>query len=461
MLNIINIQFRRNKNTDYKIKKVSNQGNIIPSRPQTAKHPYKIISIKEFPKKNFEIAQSSKNKFLQRGNNLDTLNNMTKMKKNISFIEENRANRNNMQYKHIFDHSSFINNKDLFLNYKNINLYDRKIKVFSKSQKRKDNLLKNKINEFDFNKNKKLVNKRANTSYKKKVSSFSMNKYIENYIEKDKINELKHNNKSLNTFENTYLNKDDDYNIQLIQFLSDVINKESLKRNYTSDYNNYNYNHSKKFHTTNNIINKNSNTARNLMIKRFSKNYPNNLTLSFSKNKNIELKPYVVNIKEKFGLIDSANSNSNYNFRKNYEYHIRSQKKQSARISPSKRPTENYIPDYRPLSAKINNSIKHRNIMNISVDKDKKIDKNSSRKFNFKIKIKTKSKKKKKYKIKGKKNRIFRSHENNSIHKKFNRVFECQKNSDIFDYLILPKDSENKANIKDNNNFLEFAHVNH
>jgi hypothetical protein len=185
------------------------------------------------------------------------------------------------------------------------------------------------------------------------------------------------------------------------------------------------------------------------------------MTLNLSKNKNIELKPYIINIKEKFGLIDSANTNSNYNFRKNYEYHIHSQKKQSARISPSKRPTENYIPDYRPLSAKINNSIKHRNIMNISVDKDKKIDKNSSRKFNFKIKIKTKSKKKKKYKIKGKKNRIFRSHENNSIHKKFNRVFECQKNSDIFDYLILPKDSENKANVKDNNNFLEFAHVNH
>lgn len=463
MLNIINIQFGRNKNTDYRKKKVNNQGNIIPSRPQTAKHPYKIISIKEFPRKNFETAKISKNKFLQRGTNLDTLNNMNKMKKNISFIEDKRSDRNNIQYKHIFDHSSFINNKDLFLNYKNNNLYDRKIKVFSKSQKKKDNLLKNKINEFDFKKNKKCVNKRANTSYKKKVSSFSMNKYIENYIEKDKINELKHNNKSLNTFESSYLNNDDDYNIQVLKFLSEIVNKENLKRNNTTDNNNYNYNHnhnnSKNFHTTNNIVNKNGNNTRNLMIKRFSNNYPNNMTLNFSKNNNIELKPYVVNIKEKFGLTDSTNSNSNYNFRKNYDYQIHHQKKQSARISPSKGPIENNIPKYRPLSAKINYSIKDRNIMNISVDKDKKVDKNSSRKF--KIKIKTKSKKKKKYKIKGKNYRIFRSHENNSIHKKYNRVFECEKNSDIFDYLILPKDSENKTNGKDNNKLIEFAHVNH
>ena len=458
MLNIINIQFGRNKNNDYIIKNENNIGNIIPSRPQTAKHPYKIISIKEFPRKNFEIEKSSKNKFLQRGSMLDTLNNMNKMKKNISSIEESRSNRNNINYKQIFDHSSFINNRDLFLNYKYNNLYEKKIKVFSKSPKRKDNLLKNKINEFDFKKNKKFVNKRANTSYKKKVSSFSMNKYIENYIEKDKINELKHNNKSLNTFESTYLNNDDDYNNQVMKFLSEVINKEKLKRNNTSDNNTY-YNHSKKFHTTNNIINKNSKNARNLMIKRVSNNYPNHMTLIFPKNKNIELKPYVINIKEKFGFTDSANSNSNYNFRKNYEYHIHFQKKQSARISPSKRQNGNNIPKYRPLSAKINDSIKERNIMNISVDKNKKVDKNHSRKF--KIRIKTKSKKKKKYKIKVKKNRLFRSCQNNNIHKKYNRVFECEKNSDIFDYLILPKDSENKINGKDNNNFLEFAHLNH
>ena len=101
----------------------------------------------------------------------------------------------------------------------------------------------------------------------------------------------------------------------------------------------------------------------------------------------------------------------------------------------------------------------YRNILNISIDKDKKVDKNLSRKFKFRIK--TKSKKKKKYKIKVKKERIFRSHVHNSIHTKYNRVFECEKNSDIFDYLILPKDSENKVKGKDNNNFLEFAHVNH
>ena len=459
MLNIINIQFEGNKNTDYRIKKENNQGNIVSSRPKTVKHPYKIISVKEFPRKNFEISKNSKNKFLQKGTNLDTLNNINKKKKNISFIEENSSNRNNIQYKHIFDHSSFINNKDLFLNYKYINLYDRKIKVFLKSQKRKDNLLKNKVNEIDFKNNKKFVNKRSITSYKKKVSSFSMNKYIENYIEKDKINELKHNNKSLNTFESIYLNKDDDYNNQVIKFLSDRINKDNLKRNYTSYNNNYNYNHKKKFHTTNNIINKNGKNTRSLMIKRFYKNYPNNMTLNLSKNKNIELKPYVVSLKEKFGLFDGANSISNYNFRKNYEYHIHSQKKQSARISSSKGPTENNIPKYRPLSAKIDYSIKDRNIINISVDKDKKVDKNSSRKF--KIRIKTKSKKKKKYKIKIKKNWIFRSHENNSICKKYNRVFESEKNSDIFDYLIYPKDSENKINEKDNNNFIEFAQDNH
>lgn len=466
MLNIINIQFGKNKKVDYKIKKVSNQGNNFPSRPQTAKYPYKIISIKEFPKTNFEIAKSSNNKFLQRGTNLDTLNSINKMKKNFSFIEEKKSNRNNIKYKHIFDHSSFINNKDLLLNYKSNNLYERKIKVFSTSQKKKGNLLKAKTNEFDFKKNKKFVNKRVNTSYKKKVSSFSMNKYIENYIEKDKINELKHNSKSLNAFESTYFNNDDDdSNFQVMKFLSEAVKKEKLKRNYTNDNNlyfhenndTYNYNKNTNFHTTNNIINTKGNNTRNLMIKRFSNNYPNNMTLSFSNNKNNELKPYVININEKFGLNDSTNFN--YNSRKNYENSIHSQRKQSSRVSPSKRPPEFNLPKYRPLSAKTNYTIRDRSILNISTDKGKKTDKNNTRKF--KIKIKTKSKKKKKYKIKTKKNKTFRFHENNKILKKYKRVFECEKNSDIFDYLLLPKDSENKVYEKENKNIIEFAYVNH
>lgn len=58
-----------------------------------------------------------------------------------------------------------------------------------------------------------------------------MNKYIENYVDKTKIKDKAYNS-TLNINENTYslINNNDDDNIQIINFLSEVINTEILKK---------------------------------------------------------------------------------------------------------------------------------------------------------------------------------------------------------------------------------------
>ena len=134
--------------------------------------------------------------------------------------------------------------------------------------------------------------KEGNYDNKKKVSSYSLSKYIEKYIDKNFLDNNK-KNKNKNIYHNinsdiyNQLNNDD--NSQIINFLSEVINTENIK-------NNYKYN----FHTTSNILtnyNKNNKkaTTRNLIIKRHYKNNKNQISLSYTKNINNELKPLIIN----------------------------------------------------------------------------------------------------------------------------------------------------------------------
>ena len=472
MLNIINIQFGNSKNNTNKVKKVYNQGNIITARPQTTKYPYKILSIRKFPEPNFKESKNPKtpkNNFIYKNSNLYTTNNICTLKKSFSFKEEFRPKKSDIKSKNGFNRSSFGKNNDIFYNHyeKNGNL--NMFKAYYSTQRRNENLLSMKYNikDFNFKNNKGLFMKRVNSDYKKKVSSFSMNKYIENYVDKTKIKDKAYNS-TLNINENTYslINNNDDDNIQIINFLSEVINTEILKKK-----NNTNFSHN-NYYTTNNIYNSNINNkdfTRNLIIKRHNSNYQNKASLSNSKNANNEIKPIIINIKKKFGLIIQKTEHQKYknSFRNNIENNIKFRKNQSSRLTTIKKSKENNMSKYRPLSATNKNVLKENNL---NVEKNNKIDDNKNEKFIIKTKCKKKFKFNKNITFKNKKKKMFNSHDNSEFQKylidlnnKFNspsnHKFENKKNSDIYQYIIVPKENEENLDEKENKNNKEIETI--
>jgi hypothetical protein len=319
--------------------------------------------------------------------------------------------------------------------------------------------MKYNIKEFNFKNNKGLFMKRTNSDYKKKVSSFSMNKYIENYVLKTKSKDKAYNS-SININENTYslINYNDDDNIQVINFLSEIINTEILKNKNHKKLTNNNNN----YYTTNNIYNSNINNkefTRNLIIKRHNSNYQKKESLNNSKNANNEIKPIIINIKRKFGLITEKTENQKYknSFRNNIENNIKFRKNQSTRLTTIKKSKENNLSKYRPLSATNKNILKEKNL---KVEKDNKIDDNKNEKYIIKAKCKKKFKFNKNIRIKNKKKKMFNSHDNSELQKylidlnnKFNspnnHKFENKKNSDIYEYIILPKENEENLDEKE------------
>lgn len=472
MLNIINIQFGNSKNNTNKVKKVYNKGNIITARPQTAKYPYKILSIKKFPEPYFKESQkpkTTKNKFIYKNSSLYTSNNIYTMKKSFSFKEEFRPKNGDIKSKNGFNRSSFGKNNDIFYNHYEKNGNNNMFKVYYSTHRRNENLLSKKynINEFDFKNSKGLFMKRANSDYKKKVSSFSMNKYIENYVGKTKSKDRAYNS-SLNINENTYslINNNDDDNIQIINFLSEVINTEILKN---KNYKNFTHNN---YYTTNNIYNGNINNkefTRNLIIKRHNSNYQNKASLSNSKNANNEIKPIIINIKKKFGLITEKTENQKYknSFRNNIENNIKFRKNQSSRLTTIKKSKENLLSKYRPLSATNKNILKEKNL---NVEKDNKIDDNKNEKYMIKTKCKKKFKFNKNIRFKNKKKKMFNSHDNsefkkylidlnNKFNSPINHKFENKKNSDIYQYIIVPKENEENSDEKEDKNNKEIETI--
>ena len=473
MLNIINIQFGNSKNNTNKVKKVYNQGNIITARPQTTKYPYKILSIRKFPEPNFKESKkpkTTKNNFIYKNSNLFTTNNICTMKKSFSFKEEFRPKKSDIKSKNGFNRSSFGKNNDIFYNHYEKNGNNNMFKAYYSTHRKNENLLSMKYNikEFNFKNNKGLFIKRANSDYKKKVSSFSMNKYIENYVGKTK-SEGKAYNSSVNINENTYslINNNDDDNIQVINFLSEIINTEILK----------NKNHKKLaknniYYTANNIYNsniKNKEFTRNLIIKRHNSNYQNKASLNNSKNANNEIKPIIINIKRKFGLITEKTENQKYknSFRNNIENNIKFRKNQSSRLTTTKKSKENNMSKYRPLSATNKNVLKENNL---NVEKNNKIDDNKNEKFIIKTKCKKKFKFNKNITFKNKKKKMFNSHDNSEFQKylidlnnKFNspsnHKFENKKNSDIYQYIIVPKENEENLDEKENKNNKEIETI--
>ena len=485
----MNIQFGNNKNNTNKVKKIYNQGNIITARHQTAKYPYKILSIKEFPKPKCEDILKERKAKLK-----------INMIKSFSFIEDSKTGynkKNQIKKKNLFNHSSMGNNKVLFTN--NHNHGHEKIrKIFSASQ-RKTNLfsINNNDNDNEFyidkiKKNNELLKKRGievNNDNKKKVSSYSMSKYIEKYIDKRFFNNKNKSNKSLNLITNNYsdiyrINNDD--NTQVMQFLSEVINTEY--------FNNNNNNHNHNFNTTNNIIkkyNKNKNNiTRNFIIKRYYKKNKNKIRLSYTKNTINELKPLIINFKEKFNSIhNKKEKNKNNNFWKyNIKNEIKLKKNKFSKNSSVKNHTENNILINNPLSIETNKKVeKIKNLEktegegdgdgkkkceivsnNITSNIDKEKDKNKIiRKFKINNnKNKKKLRFSKDIKIKNKKKKIFKNNEVkngflNYVNKtKYYRGLKYGKNSDIYDYLITPKESEGITDEVTKNDYIEYKSIN-
>lgn len=266
MINIINIQFEKNKNGIKKVAKISNQGDTVTSRPQTAKHPYKILYVKEFQKPNYEKKKIIK---IPKKNDLYTFNNIYTMKKSFSFKDESLKKKYKKDYKSYKienQSSSEILDKQNILN------------IFNSNKTNYDNYIyfKNIIKEFENVKSQNFDVKKGNNSNKKKVSSFSMSKYIENYIKKDNKKEnikKKILNKNEDSNDKYKINNDD--NTQVMNFLSEIINTQKAKNSRQKVNNMYKSNYN--YYTTNNIFNYNINNTRNLIFKNNINNYNFNL----------------------------------------------------------------------------------------------------------------------------------------------------------------------------------------
>ena len=215
MLNIINIQFGQNRNNYKKPKIIYNNGDIITDRPKTSKYPYKIVTTKEFLY-NF----LNEKKYIRKANNninLNKYNNIYTIKKSNSLGREYFKNLN--EKKKIL--SSFEEISDLI----KVNHYP-----LSASKTNKNAFLKKNEND---NKNKLKLSK-----HKFNFLSHSMNKHLEQYINKKKgynmrkfFNKLNSNEKNIkqsDSFSNSY---DSNFNLK---DLLDI--KKTSKDTYANRY---------------------------------------------------------------------------------------------------------------------------------------------------------------------------------------------------------------------------------
>ena len=238
-----------------------------------------------------------------------------------------------------------------------------------------------------------------------------------------------------------------------MNFLSEIINTQKAKNSRQKVNNMYKSNYN--YYTTNNIFNYNINNTRNLIFKNNINNYKDESCVSYTKNKKNEFRPFIINIKRTFVFTNGKKINKN-----NYENDFKLIRNQSSKLSNFKKEKENLRKKpiiYRPLSAAniIKNKknekevIKNDKIEN-KIKEYKEKNKNNINKFKIRNKYK-RFKFKKEFKIKNKQNKIFKSKENiNSPNNYLNNLNKSNKNhenphaknSDIYEYLLIPTESE-------------------
>ena len=404
MLSVVNIKFGNNNNN--KVKKIYNKGDIILVRPQNMRYPYKIISVKE---KKIKIAENIKIVKIQNQNKLFTLNDICSIS---NFGNPSPMNKTNQINNSIGKENFIIRNSNKLKKY-NSEIAIRKKIIEIEKQK-------------EINNNKENIRQRNfddNFFLKKKGLSYNNSKFADNFF--------KNNNKNLKININSD-NKEE--TLKFFYYDSTLINNEKNKKCYRLKYD----------QLTSGIIRSDCN-EKNLIFKR---NFDNIKNIKQIKNRNDRML--------KVKGMKAFKSNKDIKLRRQKSTKIEGIKSHEKITIKTKRP---YSTDNRKRHQRINFELKIGN-------KKYKLEENK----NFLEKDNKFRKEKKKFKIQKELktmesnngflnylNEVNKGFQQNVI--KLNKFIELKsrKNSDIFDYIVLPQKSEdiynNKTNYKD---FTEF-----
>ena len=404
MLSVVNIKFGNNNNN--KVKKIYNKGDIILVRPQNMRYPYKIISVKE---KKIKIAENIKIVKIQNQNKLFTLNDICSIS---NFGNPSPMNKTNQINNSIGKENFIIRNSNKLKKY-NSEIAIRKKIIEIEKQK-------------EINNNKENIRQRNfddNFFSKKKGLSYNNSKFADNFF--------KNNNKNLKININSD-NKEE--TLKFFYYDSTLINNEKNKKCYRLKYD----------QLTSGIIRSDCN-EKNLIFKR---NFDNIKNIKQIKNRNDRML--------KVKGMKAFKSNKDIKLRRQKSTKIEGIKSHEKITIKTKRP---YSTDNRKRHQRINFELKIAN-------KKYKLEENK----NFLEKDNKFRKEKKKFKIQKELktmesnngflnylNEVNKGFQQNVI--KLNKFIELKsrKNSDIFDYIVLPQKSEdiynNKTNYKD---FTEF-----
>ena len=404
MLSVVNIKFGNNNNN--KVKKIYNKGDIILVRPQNMRYPYKIISVKE---KKIKIAENIKIVKIKNQNKLFTLNDICSIS---NFGNPSPMNKTNQINNSIGKENFIIRNCNKLKKY-NSEIAIRKKIIEIEKQK-------------EINNNKENIRQRNfddNFFLKKKGLSYNNSKFADNFF--------KNNNKNLKININSD-NKEE--TLKFFYYDSTLINNEKNKKCYRLKYD----------QLTSGIIRSDCN-EKNLIFKR---NFDNIKNIKQIKNRNDRML--------KVKGMKAFKSNKDIKLRRQKSTKIEAIKSHEKITIKTKRP---YSTDNRKRHQRINFELKIAN-------KKYKLEENK----NFLEKDNKFRKEKKKFKIQKELktmesnngflnylNEVNKGFQQNVI--KLNKFIELKsrKNSDIFDYIVLPQKSEdiysNKTNYKD---FTEF-----
>jgi len=409
MLNVINIKFGNINNN--KVKKIYNKGDIILVRPQNKRYPYKIISIKE---KKLNIAQNIKILKIPNQKILFTLNDICSISNfgNPSLISNtnqinNSINKDNFKTGNFYINKLKKNNSEIAIRKKIIEI-EKKKQLFNKE---------NNIRQRNFD---------ENCFLKKKGLSFNNSKLIDKYINK--------NNKNLKISINT--NNKEEIS-KFFYYDSTLINNERNKKCYKLKYD----------QLLSGIILSDSN-EKNLIFKRNFDNIKNVKQTNDKNNKSIKAKGMKL-----FKSYKDLKLKKQKSLREGVPSHEKI-------ISKTKRP---FSSDNRKKHQRINFEMRN-------VDKKYKLEENKNyiekdNKFKkFKKKLKIQKELRNSEINKGYLNFINEINNNRQNVAKFNRYigFKSRKNSDIFDYIAIPKKSEEidaDKEIENNKNFTEYKSV--
>ena len=410
MLNVINIKFGNNNNN--KVKKIYNKGDIILVRPQNIKYPYKIIAIRE---KKISIKDNIKILKIPNQQNLFTLNDI--------FSVSNFCNPSQKLNANLISNSSV---KDSF-NLTN-NFINKTSKKNSDMDIRKKIIEVEKLKQFNNNENIRYSIRQRNFDdnffLKHKGLSYSNSKYFENFTkDKNKDSKIKTN----------YIIKEE--NEKIFNYDSSVINNEKNKNCYKLKYDKL---------ISSLIIN--NSDEKNLILKR-----------NFDNVKSLKQIQYRNDKKNHIKRMKLTKSNKDLKLKRQKSMGIERIKPQEKIMFKTKRP---FSTDNRKKNTRINFELKNSRKYRIEENKNLIEKENKIKKYQKRMKI---EKELKSLELKnGYLNNINKT--NNIKHNNLNKIirFKTRKNSDIFDYIVIPQNSKEALDNKEKDNkkdFTEFKSV--